>query len=117
MIEDKNIESRFGGKSPFTVPEGYFDNLTARVMNNLPQQTKVVELKPKKHNYWKEIATVAAACVAGVVVFLNVHTTNDVKLTADNQQVVYDEQYQQDMMEYAMIDANDVYTYLSDGGY
>lgn len=121
MDEEKNIELRCGKKVPFTVPEGYFDNLTARVMANLPQEnSNVISLNVgKKRSYWKEITTVAAACIAGAIVFINVHKSAENNFTADNQTVVYDEQYQQDMMEYAMIDASDVVNnyYLADGGY
>lgn len=115
MMNEKDIELRFGKKNPFAVPEGYFDSLTDSIMAKLPQ-ANVVELKPRKHSYWKEWTAVAAACLIGAFVFLhNNKPAGDNNVTAAND-TVYDEQYQQDMMEYAMVDASDVYAYLSGEG-
>ena len=116
MIDEKDIELRCGKKNPFTVPEGYFDSLTERVMANLPNNDKVIELKPKSHSYWKGISIAAAACVACAVVLIHNGKTNN-ETMANAEEVVYDEQYMQDMMEYAMVDANDVYACLSGDGF
>ena len=60
--EEKYIREKVGQKNPFTVPEGYFDQLTSQVMSQLPerrQKSRVVQLR--KWFY-------AAACVAAVAV-------------------------------------------------
>lgn len=36
--EDKELELRFGKKSPFRVPDGYFENFADRLMAKLPEQ-------------------------------------------------------------------------------
>ncbi len=66
---------------PFTVPDGYFEGLTARVMASIPaegssstpsavQNTKVVGLLPrKKKNSWVKWVA-AAACVCGAFLFI-----------------------------------------------
>ena len=36
--EELYIKSRMGNTNPFVVPDGYFDNLAAEVMNKLPEQ-------------------------------------------------------------------------------
>lgn len=116
MKTEKDIEMLCGKNRPFIVPEGYFESLTARVMSNLPETGKVVQL-PKRHYYWKEWTTAAAACIAAVVIFTHyTDKTPETKITAATT-TVYDEQYQEDMMEYAMMDHNDVYNYLSGEGY
>lgn len=115
MMNEKDIEMRCGKQNPFTVPAGYFDSLTDRVMANLPQNN-VVELKPRRHNYWKEFTAVAAACIAGVVIFVHTNKADDNNLANTGTEIEYDEQYQMDMMEYAMMDGNDVYAYLSGDG-
>ena len=38
LKEDNILNSRFGKKNHFQVPAGYFDQLTDRVMANLPEQ-------------------------------------------------------------------------------
>ena len=47
MKGEKHIIDRCGRKTPFTVPEGYFDNLTARIMENIPaEETKIISIAP-----------------------------------------------------------------------
>ena len=41
--EDKEIQERFGKENPFRVPEGYFDQLTERVMSQLPEREQQAE--------------------------------------------------------------------------
>ena len=40
MKEDNKILHNVGTDNPFKVPEGYFENLTQRIMDNLPEQNK-----------------------------------------------------------------------------
>ena len=50
--DERYIESCFGKKAPFTVPEGYFDNLTQNIMNSVEAADKVVPHvpEPTQHN-------------------------------------------------------------------
>ena len=109
MIDLNNKHYR---QNPFTVPEGYLEGLTQGVMAALPEQEhKTVGLR----RYWKEWTTVAAACVAGVVVCTLMLSNNSHKsgeLTAEAA-MIFEEQYEQDFVEYANINAGDVYDYLS----
>ena len=41
--EEKEIKERFGQTNPFRVPDGYFDQLTERVMSQLPEREKTAE--------------------------------------------------------------------------
>ena len=36
MKEEDKLLRKVGTTNPFTVPEGYFENLTSEVMNRLP---------------------------------------------------------------------------------
>lgn len=117
MNTEKDIELLCGKQNPFTVPEGYFESLTGRIMSNLPEESKVVAMPARKKSHWLGWASVAAACVAGIVVFSNmIHGGQECEMQAEAT-VVYDQQYQEDMMEYAMLDHHDVYNYLSGEGY
>ena len=41
MTREENIlKERFGKENPFKVPDGYFDHLTERIMDNLPDQAR-----------------------------------------------------------------------------
>lgn len=114
--------------NPFTVPEGYFDTLTARVMANVDAQVQenVVTLKPTKHTHWKVWTSGIAACVAGALLCINLIDKEE-QPTMQNTAMLnehhveeayaYDEQYQKEVMDYAMVDYNDVYNYLSGAAY
>lgn len=107
---------------PMRVPEGYFDNLTQRIMEQLPEVeetgTKTVSLTPQKRTRWIGWTVAAAACIALAVLFVpklwNSGTTFTGEETAQNNlENIYDEQYEEQMLEYAMVDNTDVYAYLS----
>ena len=42
--EEKYIREKAGRENPFRVPEGYFEQLTERVMSQLPENAKVTPL-------------------------------------------------------------------------
>lgn len=111
--------------NPFSVPEGYFDNLTARIMEQIPETdvtaTPTAELKPKNNRRWIGWTLGVAASIALAVFFVNL--PNLFPSANGNQQTAqvetsdnYDEQYEQEMLEYAMVDNSDIYRYLA-GGY
>ena len=109
-------------RNPFTVPEDYFDTLTSRIMENIPEQPnpKTVELKPRQKNRWWIWTVAAAACVAIAAFFVTpsdpqTSSTISPQATAmlDSDDYSYDEQYQEDVLEYAMVDNNDIYSYLA----
>lgn len=126
ILEEKKLEKRFGKGNPYTVPEGYFDTLTSRIMSNLPDadQCKTISIMPTRKTYWKQWTCGVAACIAGALICLNVfdtptqpannfaNNTNKTEMSAG-----YDEEYQKEVMRYAMVDYNDVYTYLSGTAY
>ena len=108
--------------NPFTVPDDYFDTLTARIMEKIPEQPsqKSVELKPRRNKRWIGWTIAAAACVAIAIFFVNVFDTktptaisSQATAMLDTDDFSYDEQYQQDVLEYAMVDNNDIYSYLA----
>ena len=38
IAEEKDLERRFGKQQPFRVPDGYFDNLAANIMDKFPEE-------------------------------------------------------------------------------
>lgn len=41
MEKEQNNLDRFKGKNPFTVPDGYMEDLTANIMSRLPEKPQV----------------------------------------------------------------------------
>ncbi|MBQ3628225.1 MAG: hypothetical protein II947_04235 [Bacteroidaceae bacterium] len=122
---DINNQSK---RNPFTVPDGYFENLTARVMANIPEveaeekvgenNAKIVSMEPRKSSRtWMGWSIAAAACIAVAALFITIpNKTNDVgvKQMAQTETLnSYDSEYQEEMLEYAMVDNTDIYNYLA----
>lgn len=108
--------------NPMRVPEGYFDNLTQRIMDQLPEvdetATNTVALKPRKSTRWIGWTMAAAACIALAVMVAPKLWTNDTTLTGPETALVstdndMDQQYEEQILEYAMVDNTDIYAYLS----
>lgn len=131
MNEEKKILKQFGKDNSFSVPEGYFDTLTSRIMSNIPaEETKVVSINQPHHLGWLKWAGLAAACMVGAVVGINMpgntestsgqaysnqaYTGQSQTTYSDNS---YNSDYQEEMLDYAMVDYNDVYNYLSGDEY
>lgn len=111
MNEEAYIKNRTGKRNPFTVPEGYFDQLSGRIMSRLPEkavpQTTVIKrLRPLLY---------AAACICiaifCVTVYFNHAGTNNEQTMAELQQqdAIYSDGYIDDAADYAMIDNEDIY--------
>ena len=122
---DINNQSK---RNPFTVPDGYFENLTARVMANIPEveaeekvgknNAKIVSMEPRKSSRtWMGWSIAAAACIAVAALFITIpNKTNDVgvkQMAQTETSNSYDSEYQEEMLEYAMVDNTDIYNYLA----
>lgn len=126
-------------KQPYTVPQGYFDTLTENVMRRLPSeqthikpfilensskmlQTKNVQKNKLTFNQLRWISSAAAIILFAFFSFQigKLHLThqqiaNTVKADGlkQKQNTPIDEDYQNDVLEYAMVDQSDIYNYLS----
>ena len=119
MNEEMYIQEKVGKQNPFRVPEGYFDNLTAQVMQNLPEQpkrrTKSVFMRP----VFYAAASVCALLVAGAAWMWQAkcETSTD---TVQAQAVVQPQQqevsgeYMEEAVDYMMLDNHEIYAYLAE---
>lgn len=123
MTEDKlkqYMESR-GHKAShdsFKVPEGYFDTLCDRVMQQLPEK------KPIRRTLIPWIWQYAAVAVVGVIVCATLviphfRQESDDKVAKANvvqeiEQAYYDDEYISDALDYAMVDNNEIALYLTE---
>lgn len=122
--EEKEMQERFGKENPFRVPEGYFDQLTERVMAQLPerdQQTEVIPLsarRPKSRLVALRPWLYAAACTVAVVVMgLTFHHSNEPveeQSLASTSSTNTESQYMDDAADYVMLDNAEIYACLAE---
>ena len=128
----KNILDRIGKKNPYKIPEGYFDNLTERIMDKLSQEETIkidFDKASKKNTNRKFIhwCSAIAACAIAILCFRQVllapNDSNNIILsnadatTFDDMMYYDDEEFQNEVITYAMLDNQDIYNYLSGAEY
>lgn len=124
---DIDIREKIGQKNPFKVPEGYFDQLTAQVMSNLPEkeeQAQVVSLSDKQEKSkgrtirLRPIFYAAASVLLVLVMSLTVyfrHSTKEQPLATNTTSTTsYDNSYIDEVADYAMLDNVEIYACLSE---
>lgn len=114
-------------KKPFVVPDGYFDTLEERIMQNIPEnEVRIMPnesgKKTKITTLWKRYAAAAAVIVAiaGTVMFMPRTDRNDAQLPMAKQQTTVsngDNSNVDAMADYIMADDYELYSYLADGEY
>ena len=75
-----NFNSENINDNPFSVPEGYFDNLAQRMIDNLPaHEVRMIptEEKKKSRNWLQWARYGAAAAVVAAVCMAGLHFTNN----------------------------------------
>jgi len=124
--EEKIIYDKFGQRTPFKVPKGYFDNFASQLMDALPehgaenQSAQLVVLKPSFwHRYRYGAVAAASVCAVifgvGVLLHQNHHEqpTDDHKVvsstSASSSYTAVDA-----LADYTMMDTGDMYAYMQD---
>ena len=98
---EAKLLSRFGTERPFSVPEGYFEGLTERVMSRIEQR------KRRRLVWrWAAAAVLVGCVVTGGMLFEN-------KKQADLQ-TAESIQYIEDALDYSMIDNMSIASYLTE---
>ncbi|MBM6993706.1 MAG: hypothetical protein I3J02_10680 [Prevotella sp.] len=123
--EEKFIEDKFGRRSPFKVPEGYFDDFASQLMQRLPDRvdtptTKVVPMRSSSWHRTRPIA-IAAASICAAIFSLGVFMHNDKdRMTGPTAAATHGSVSSTSysavdaMADYAMLDTEDMYAYLED---
>jgi len=121
MKEEDKLKKRVGTDNPFTLPEGYFENLTSEVMGKLPEQKKP-DFQIKEPTRWDRIKpwTYMAAMFAGAALLINIgkfnpNPFNDGSvLSAGNEiEMLSDEELDYSLSQ-SMFDDYSLYVYLSE---
>lgn len=117
-----NFNSENINENPFSVPEGYFDNLAQRMIDNLPaHEVRMIPTEEKKKSrnrlfqwarYGAAAAVVAAVCMAGMHFINNEPTAQTQVATSTTASYSTDENIDA-MADYIMADDQDLYAYIS----
>ncbi len=117
-----NFNSENINENPFSVPEGYFDNLAQRMIDNLPaHEVRMIPTEEKKKSrnrlfqwarYGAAAAVVAAVCMAGMH-FINNEPTAKTQVAASTTASYSTDENIDAMADYIMADDQDLYAYIS----
>ncbi len=117
-----NFNSENINENPFSVPEGYFDNLAQRMIDNLPaHEVRMIPTEEKKKSrnrlfqwarYGAAAAVVAAVCMAGMH-FINNEPTAQTQVAASTTASYSTDENIDAMADYIMADDQDLYAYIS----
>jgi len=116
--EEQYLKERFGTRTPFKVPEGYFDSVASEIMAKLPQeeqQAQVVELRPRSRR-WRSVAMIAASvCVA--VFSVGMYLKGAAPQPSSQQsfaEIQSSSAAFDDVADYTMMDNQDMYAYVAE---
>ena len=117
--EDIKIRNQFGAENHFQVPEGYFDNLAASVMQHIPDdQAKIVKMQTPAWRRHIVAISAAAASVAAAVCLVFVLESNPAHspshLAAQHTTMQQDNSNIDAMVNYTMLDNDDIYVLVSE---
>ncbi len=119
-IKENRILNQECGRYPFKVSDEYFDNLTARIMAQIPEEavvkeTKVININQKRRNLWIRSISIAASLVLIATIalkFIPMPSSNNIEeQTAD---VWMENDYNEALMTYTMTNNVDIYYYLAE---
>lgn len=127
MKEEQDIIKKCGKKTPFTVPEGYFEEFNRRMMEQLPPQNGETE-EEVRITTWQRIKPLLylAAMFVGMIVCVKVvlgeHASvsgNETMAATSLYENIIDYDQMSDehictLVENTMMDSYDLYQYLTE---
>ena len=122
MNEEEYLKSKVGNRNPFTVPEGYFEQLAQQVMDRIPAVTQELKPAPKKAIFrqlrpWLYAAACICVGVFTAGVLFNSQNDNSKELqqmaTLEQENInYYSDNYIDEEADYAMFDNQEIYACL-----
>lgn len=112
---DYILENSQDAKKAFKVPEGYFDSLTERVMQSIPQEqqnAKVVAMRPRRA--WSWAAACACMLIAGATAFLYIDKERSNDRYFENSIASQSDDAVNQAADYVMMDNQDMYLLLAE---
>ena len=123
MNEEEYISNQLGKRNPFTTPEGYFEQLTERVMSRLPEDVapaaEEIPITRRQGTLRRLRPWLYAACLCGVIAGGALYVNRSSAPAQPQQEVAIAtnseaDTYVDDAANYAMVDNQDIYVYLAD---
>lgn len=120
MKEELLLKQKFGNSRPFNVPEGYFDSLEKNLMQNF-HETDIPQKRSARNIFMRSLRW--AACFAAVLfvsgaIYFN-QSDNESNLSqAENvsenvSSSNYSDYILDEISDYAMLDNDDFYSYVT----
>jgi hypothetical protein len=118
MERERFLEQQLGRKQPFKVPNGYFEDFAAQMMDKLPErEARIIEMKPRGWRKYRPFAY-AAACVCAAIFCVGtyLHSSNGDEMGQTVASVQPKSTYSaiDEVADYTMMDNVDFYAYMSD---
>lgn len=117
MKEEDNILRKAGTKNPFSVPEGYFDQLVPEVMNRLPEKERPAFVR-KEPTMWEKVKPwiYMAAMFVGAAFIIRMgsmgrQNSADLAVTDESETEM---EYINMAVSNSMLDDYSLYVYLTD---
>ena len=119
MKEEDIIRQHDSGRRPFTVPEGYFEQFTERLMERLPEKEaapKVVRLSIARRLMQYAAAAVLTGCVLGLGVYFYHQSATEAQalLSQGDAAEFYGDEDIEDVLDYEMLDNQHIAYYLTE---
>ena len=117
MKEDKDLLKKYGKKNPFTVPEGYFQDFSEKLMEQLPEKEVMPEPEIKiwdRIKPWIYMAAMFVGLMFTVRTFMGGQQhTQDAETEIGSYTEIPDE-YIDPIVNQTMMDDYELYRYLTD---
>lgn len=111
--EEQYILERCGRETPFSVPEGYFQQFTPRMMQRIGQEkpATVTSILPRRH-LWRYAA--AVVMLGGTALAALTYTYRSLNQARAESAAMEMEQYEEDMLDYTMMSNTEIHAYLTE---
>lgn len=118
MKEEDELLRKLGTGNPFTVPEGYFENFSSKLMERLPEKEPALpqpaittwqRIKP-----WVYMAAMFCGLMLSVRVFVGRPQQDSPAFTATEETMQLPDEYIETIMDHSMMDDYTLYQYLTE---
>lgn len=105
-------------RTPFKVPDGYFENLADNIMKKLPQEPRKDTHRPRviplaKHiHHIRYAATIAIVFFLSTMIFVNTNEKTTIAATSSNE--LYSDEYIDELLDNYTFDDYTFYCCLTD---
>lgn len=120
MKEELLLKQKFGSHQPFKVPEGFFESFEENFMHNIPEAE--IPKKRSARNVWlrpmKWAACIAAVILVSGTIYFNISDRESDLIQTDKisdnmSSSVYSDYILDEISDYAMLDNDDIYSYVT----